>query len=221
MKLRSSECGALNVLLIPLILSILLFFAAVGFGTWAYMSREDYRKNVNNKVEEAVTVSVERAETRKDNEFIEREKEPLRVYKGPQSLGSFTLKYPKTWSVYVDKSDKGEITVSAHPKYVSADSGRDSPAYALTVEVVNQPYDKVASKYDTHIKKGTAKARPYKIPKRPNIVGLRIDGSINDDHNGSAVILPLRDKTIVISTLSNQFVGDFDKIIIPNFNFIP
>jgi hypothetical protein len=221
MNLRSSQDGAVNTLLIPLILSILLFFGALGFGLWAYSSREDYRKNVNKKIDEAVEVAVQRAETRKESEFIKREKRPLTTYKGPQSLGSMTVKYPKTWSIYIDETNTGELAAYAHPQFVPANSGRDLPAYALSVEVADKTYDETVSDYDSFVEKGEAKARPYKLPKRPDIVGLRIDGSVSRDHKGAAVIVPLRDKAIVISTLSTQFVGDFDSIILKNFNFIP
>jgi hypothetical protein len=185
------------------------------------MSREDYRKNVNKKIDEAAEIAVKRAETKKENEFIQREKRPLRTYKGPQSLGSMSIQYPKTWSVYVDQSDESEISVFAHPKLVPADTGKNSPAYALSVQVVNEPYDQTAEDYQSQVEKGEAKARPYKLPKNPSVVGLRVDGLVDSDHRGSAVILPLRDKTIIISTLSQQFTGDFDKIILNNFTFIP
>lgn len=220
MKLKNHESGAISGLLISLILTVLLLFGALGFGTWAFMSREDYRNNVEEKIDEAVEVAVKRAETKKENEFVEREKRPLTTYRGPQSLGSMKVKYPKTWSVYVDESDSSEITILAHPKFVPAGDG-GNPAYALKIEVVNENYDQSAGEYESAIESGEAKARPYKLPKQPKIIGLRVDGSLNDDHRGSAVILPLRDKTIIISTLSEQFRGDFDNIILKNFNFIP
>jgi len=35
------------------------------------------------------------------------------------------------------------------------------------------------------------------------------------------ILLPLRDKTLKISTESQQFVGDFDNIILANLKFVP
>jgi hypothetical protein len=185
------------------------------------MSREDYKYNTDQKIDEAVEVAVEKAEKKKESQFIQREKKPLRTYQGPQSLGSVTFKYPKTWSVYADESQEGEITVIAHPGFVPADPGGDITAYALSVQVVSETYDQKVSEYDSFVENGEAKARPYKTAKQPKIVGLRIDGSLSQDNKGSAVILPLRDKTIIISTRSSQFADDFDKIILKNFNFIP
>lgn len=216
-KLRGSQNGSL---LIPLILFIMLFIGAAGFGVWAFMGRQDYKNNVDAKIDKATTMAVKKSEKKQEAEFIQREKRPLRTYRGPQSLGSVALKYPKTWSIYADELQDGELTVLGHPKYVPADDGGNQ-AYALKVEVLSQAYDETASDYEDAVKDGMAKARPYKLPKRKSVTGLRVDGSVDDDHRGVAVILPLRDKTLVISTLSDQYVDDFDSIILKQFNFIP
>jgi hypothetical protein len=80
----------------------------------------------------------------------------------------------------------------------------------------------VVKDHESEISAGEAKSRPFKLAKRPDNVGLRLDGRIDrEEHRGSMVILPLRDKTITIATLSESFRDDFDKIILKNFNFIP
>lgn len=210
----------MNKLLIPFILVVILLVGSAGFGYWAYSERQDYKNNVDEKIEQAVAVAVERAETAKDNEFIKREKNPLMTYKAPQAYGSFTLKYPKTWSNYVEDSGK-DITLNLHPKFVPSDSS-GTFAYALRVQVLDLPYDEVVRDHESEISTGEAKARPFKLAKRPGNIGLRLDGRIDrEEHNGSLVILPLRDKTITVATLSDSFKGDFDNIILKHFNFIP
>lgn len=204
-------------MLIPLIISIILFFGALAFGIWAYMERADYKERSDKKVSAAVAVAVERTKTDKDNEFIEKEKEPLRTYVGPEALGSISLKYPKTWSVYADEAND-KMTVLAHPKVVPADS---KSSYALRVEVVEQSYDSVAKSYENNVKSGKLKAIAYALPKLPKEVGMRLDGEIDSNKQGALIILPLRDKTIKISTESTQLLNDFNKIILPNIKFIP
>lgn len=212
-----NEHGALNILLIPFILAVIFFLGAAGFGAWAYMERQDYKDNSDKKVDAAVAVAVEKAKSDKDNEFTEKEKEPLRQYKGPDALGSITFQYPKTWSVYEDTSG-GRLKVLAYPKVVPADQ---SSTYALKVEVIEQSYDSVAKSYENKVKSGELKAKAYALPKLPKNVGLRLDGVVDQNKRGAVIILPLRDKTLKITTESEQFVKDFDKNILPNFKFRP
>jgi hypothetical protein len=218
MKLRSSEHGALNVLLIPLILALLFFFAALGFGMWAFMERTDYKNNVDQKVDAATKVAVDRAKTDKDNEYLEREKSPLREYVGPATLGSFTMKYPKTWSAY-STTERDKTTMLFHPLVIP---GNEEAAYALRVEVIDGPYDKEATRYDADAKTGAVRVSPYRLPKLPDVLGVRIDGEIvREKKRGSVVLLPLRDKTLKISAESEDFVKDFNNIILANFTFKP
>ena len=49
-----NERGAINVLMVPLILVIVFFLVAAGFGYWAFASREDYKNNSDAKVATAV-----------------------------------------------------------------------------------------------------------------------------------------------------------------------
>ena len=201
MRIHPDEQGSLNVLLIPLILTVLLLFGAIGFGVWAFGERNDYKTNVDSKIDTAVEVAVERTKTEKDNEFIEKEKEPLKGYLSPGQYGSFNLKYPKTWSAYVnDRSNQFELR--AHPDVVP--EGQKT-AYALRIEVVSTAYDQVVNQYESNIRQGKARAAAYSLPKV----------------KGAAVLLPLRDKTLKLTVETQERVADFNNIILPNFEFRP
>lgn len=213
----SSEAGSLNPLLIPLILATVFMLSAIGFGVWAYMDRQKYKNDTDEIVAGEVAVAVERTKTEKDNEFIEREKEPLKEYKGPSDIGSVVMKFPKTWSTYLDLSE-GESNFIFHPKAVLAG---DEQAYALRVTVLDERYEDAVLEYDSNVQDGTASARVFKLPRVKGVTGVRIDGQLDENKNGSVVILPLRDKTIKIATENRDFVGDFNKIILPNFTFSP
>jgi len=212
-----NERGMINVLLIPLIIAVTLLLGSLGFGAWAYMSRQDYKYNSDEKSDAAVEVAVERTKTEKDNEFLEREKEPLREYIGPAALGGMTVKYPKTWSVHVEEKNN-QLTALMHPDYVPADP---ATSYALKIEVINSPYDRVVSSMEGAVKAGKASAEAYNLDMLPDIIGLRVDGQIDSKKEGSAIILPLRDKTIRISSEGADFIGDLDNIILANFTFNP
>lgn len=213
---------SLNVLLIPLVIAIVFLITAIGFSIWAYMGMQDYKLNVQPKIDQAVAIAEEKTKTAKEAEFVEREKVPTRTYKAGQTAGSLVITYPKTWSAYVEESDKGSELVNGyfHPSYVpAAASGTD---FALRVEVVSRSYDQELQQLESKAKSGKVRISAYKAPKMPEgLVGARIDGEINTGQQDSMVMFPLRDKTIKVSTESAQFLGDFNNIVLANLIFEP
>jgi len=221
MNVRRNQHGAINILLIPLILVSLLFFVTLGFGIWAYTSRQDYKENADEKIATAVEVAKKETATQKDNEFIEREKQPLQEYKGPSSFGTVTIKYPKTWSAYVDDTGGGSAPVDGyfHPSTVPGIAS--DATFALRVQVTEKTFADELRTYDSDVKQGKTKARPYKPENVENIVGSRLEGEIGNQTQGILILLPLRDKTIKIWTESDQFVKDFNENILKNLEFSP
>lgn len=212
----------LNVLLIPLILTVLLLIVAIVFGMWAFMGMQDYKGNVQPKIDKAVAIAQEETKTAKDAEFIEKEKSPLKGYRSAQALGSISIQYPKTWSAFVtEKADSSSpLDGYFHPGYVPGiASGTD---FALRVKVVSKSYADYLKQFESKVKAGKLAISPYKAPNLPEgTVGSRVDGEINTGQQDSMVLFPLRDKTIEISTESAQFRGDFDSIILANLTFVP
>jgi hypothetical protein len=217
---RLNQRGHLNGLLIPLILSVLLFVGAASFGLWAYSSRQDYKNNADKKIEAAVVVAEENNSTKKDNEFAEKEKLPLRTYSGPAAFGSLVLQYPKTWSAYVSERANNATPIDAyfHPGFVPAPDGNNT-TYALRTQVVNTSYSEALKAYDSNVKTGKIKATPYNPAKNPSVTGTRLDGEITTGKQGAMIIVPLRDKTLKIWTESNDYINDFNTNILPNYSF--
>jgi hypothetical protein len=210
--------GALNALLIPLILAGVLFVAAASFGIWAFMSREDYKNNVDQKISVAVGVAEQQTASEKDNEFAEKEKLPLQEYAGPAAYGSVVVKYPKTWSAYVSEKTGGTpIDGYFNPSVVPGTEG--NPNYALRMQVLNTSYTQEIKKYDSQVKAGKLKASPYIPAKVQTVTGMRFDGEVVNGKTGSMVIVPMRDKTLKLWTESNNYLGDFNNIILPNYTF--
>ena len=216
----------LNVLLIPLVLSMLLLSGSIIFGIWAYLGMQDYKNNIQPKIEDAVAIAEQEISTAKDVEFQEKEKSPVREYKAPQSAGSIVINYPKTWSAYVTEDEKASNPVDGyfHPSYVpsTTQAQTNGTDYALRVKVLNQSYAEVMKQFESTAKSGKVSISPYKAPKMPDgVIGARIVGEINTGQQDNMVMFPLRDKTIQISTESVEFLGDFNDIILANLTFVP
>jgi hypothetical protein len=212
--------GHLNTLLIPLIMVSLLVIVAGSAAIWAYMGRQDYKDNSDKKVAAAVTIAEQQTSTKKDNEFIEKEKSPLRTYNGPAAFGSLVIQYPKTWSAYVAEKPQGSIPIDNYfqPNFVpSVDN--DKQVYALRVQLVDIDYATVLKTFDTAVKAGKVKVTAYVPAKVASVTGVRIDGAVTTTKQGSMVIMPLRDKTLKLWTESPDYLNDFNNNILPNYSF--
>ncbi len=220
-EFNKNQVGSLNVLLIPLILSGLLFIFALVFGIWAYTGMQDYKNNVDEKVDSAVKVAVAKNSTDKDNEFLEKEKQPNRTYKGSDVLGAVTFDYPKTWSGYYKSTDK-DMTLLLQKNLVDGSTvtsgGNSAP---IVVQVINAGYSDNLSGYESVIKSGKAKSSAFRLAKLQSVLGTKIEGQLSDGTSGEVILLPMREKTIKISSTVQDYLPDLNNIILPSFSFTP
>lgn len=218
---KLDQRGAIDAWLIAFVITILFAIGFLSFGIWAFMGREDYKNNVDEKIAIAVADAKTINSAEKDKEFAEKEKNPLRTYAGPATYGSLSISYPKTWSAYVDETGKSNVplTGTLNPAFVPG--LQSNLPVALKFSVTNTDYSTVVKTFDSQVKTGKVKVSPFKADKVQSILGVRLDGEFIQGKQGSMVILPVRDKTLQIWTESPQFVPDFNTIILPNIVFVP
>lgn len=222
--LMLNQKGAVNSLLVSLILACLLLVGAIGFGGWAFSSRQDYKNNVDQKIAAAVQVEHDKVSSEKDKEFIEKSKSPVTTYHGPESYGSLQLSYPKTWSGYVDENGNSGATVSGFfdPGVVPSVNAQSS-VFALRFQVVSQSYSSIVTNLTSLQRAGKIQVAAYNLPKVPSVVGVKVTGTspFNQNKTATLVILPLRDKTLELWTEGSQFINDFNTYVLPNATFSP
>lgn len=217
MKLAKNQGGAVNVLVVSLIIASVLLVVTIGFAAWAFTERQSYKNDVDQKIAAAIEINTKQVSDQKDNEFLEKEKYPLDSFEGGSQFGLIKVSYPKTWSAHITENSSGAVYIF-DPGFIS---GESSAAHGLRILVENRPYNETLSTYDAQLLSGEAKAKAYILPKVRNVVGTRFDGTIESGKQGSVVILPLRDKTIKIINEVPGLVNDFDNIILENFTFNP
>lgn len=220
-RVLENQRGMINALLIPLILVTLLLFAVGGFALWSFNSRQEYKNETDKIVATQVEIAKKETATEKDNEFTEKEKQPLKNYQGPSSLGSVLVKYPKTWSGYVDDTGKSSAPLDGYFHPTTVPGVQSGTAYALRVQVVDKSFSDEVRTYDSQVKAGRARASSYSNKNIPGVVGMKIEGEIASKQQGIVILMPLRDKTVKIYTESDQFYNDFNNNILPNFSFTP
>ncbi len=213
--------GEVSLTLVFMIVFIVLFLGAAGFGVWSFMSRQDYKNNTDQKVSAAVEEATETTKKEKDKEWEEKEKQPYRDYISPAPFGTVNIKYPKTWSGYVSENPNTANPVDGyfHPNYVpGVTSGTN---FAIRVQVSEKTYDQEVKLYATLVKTGKVTSTPYKAPKVPGVTGTRLEKEIFPKKQGTMILLPSRDKTLKIWTESTQFTPDLDNIVLANLTFVP
>jgi hypothetical protein len=216
---KHNQDGAINVLLVPLLVSVLILIGAISFGGWAFSSRQNFKNNTDQIVATAVQVAEQKESSLKDSQYAELDKSPLKTYDGPEAYGSLILNYPKTWSGYVDDTGSGSALVDGYfnPGVVPSINDQ-TPTFALRVQVLGQSYSQTLSSLQGQ--QGVTFA-PYKLPKVPSVVGIEATGQIQSNVSGTMVVLPLRSDTLEIYTEGSQYVSDFNTYILPNFSFSP
>jgi hypothetical protein len=221
-RLHTTERGALNALLIPLILVSLLFGLSLVFAIFAYGSMQDYKNNSDDKSAAAVKVAVEKEDAKKAAQFAEESKSPLKTYSGPAAYGSIQVQYPKTWSAYViePSGENGNLDAYFNPNFVPSTVG-ETNSFALRVKIVNQAYATVLQSLQGSIKIGKLTATPYAFPKVPTAVGTKLSGDIQPNKQGTMVVVPLRANTLEVWTNGSASLSDFENNILPNLSFAP
>lgn len=207
--------------LIALIIVTVFLLGVSGFAVWAFLERNDYKDNADAKIDTAVKVAVEAEAARKDAEFVEKEKLPTKKYTSPGEYGSITFDYPKTWSAYViQKDNTGEqINGFFFPNIVPDVSGGTS--FALRLKVLDRQYADVIKTYASKIKSGKIKSEAYQPQNVDADPGVRLTGEIDTGKSGVMVVLPLRDKTLLLSTESQDHLKDFDSIVLKSLTYSP
>jgi cytoskeletal protein RodZ len=208
---------------LPVIIMGLLAVLVVGlagFGIWAFGQRQDYKNNSDQKAAAAAEAAKSAEATRKDAEFIEKEKQPYKTYTSPSENGSVKITYPKTWSAYVDEENSSTpVNGYWHPNVVPGT--RSETSYALRVQVTNREYAEEVRGFDGFVRQGKVKVSPYTPKNVSGVAGSRVEGEITKGKQSVMVIMPLRDKTIKIWTESPDFVKDLDGVVLENLTFTP
>lgn len=219
---RLNQRGAINVLLIPLILVVMLFLGSAGFGIWAFTSRADYKNNSDQKADAAAKKATEETQAADAAKFAEEAKKPYETYIGPAQFGNVTVNFPKTWSAYISESERSSTPISAffQPKIVPNVTDTNN-TFALRVDLLQTTYESALDQFKSKVEQGQVTLVPYTLPKVPSVVGSRVEGQITQRKQGTMIIMPLRNMTLKIWTESNDFKGDLDTHILPNLSFIP
>ncbi len=217
--IRNSRGSILSLTLMILELAIIVGLSIFSYNT--YLSRQDYKNNVDSKIAAAVLVAKNQQQTVDNVSYQNQIKYPLANYTGPSDYGSISVNYPKTWSAYVDTTSNNYLVDGYfNPNYVPSINSQSMP-FSLRVQIVNQTYSSTMNNFSSLQQNGLIKVSAYSLPKVPQVVGVMITGQIVNNLDGTMVVLPLRNETLEIWTIGQNYINDFNSIILPDFSFSP
>ena len=216
---KHNQKGSIRSIIIIFVLGVFLLLAIV-LAIVAYSAKEHYKNDANNLIAVAVAKAKAQESSLKNQQFAIQEQYPLNTYNGPAEYGNLVIKYPKTWSGYVDDTgSSGNPFVSYfNPGVIPSISGQNS-AFALSVQVLNQTYSQVVSSFQNQT---GITSSAFALPKLPKVVGVEVSGPVlANESNGTMVVLPLLTNTLEIMTYGNQYLATFNSIILANLSFSP
>lgn len=218
---KLGQKGNSALLLVAIAVLVLLLIGSIIFGFSTYSGQQDYKNNADQKIAAAVKVAIDKNSTDKDNQFSEQLKNPLKTFKGQSTYGAVTVKYPRTWSAYVDETNTTSTPEDGYfyPNFVPGIQSNTN--FALRVQVTTDDYSDLMKQFGDSLQNGDVRISAYRAAKVPSVLGSEITGKIADGKTGIMVMFPLRDKTIKVWTESSQFYNDFNKYILPNLSFSP
>ena len=210
MEPKKDVPGLIKTIVIVVVSLVALTF--VGLFIRMYSQYSEARDDVDGQIAVAVAEAKDEQAAKMEAEFLEREKDPFKVFSGPADYGELTFEYPKTWSVYVaaDAVKGGDFEAYFNPGQVNVVS--DTTVNALRVKIVNMSFEVVAATYQSSLNEGTLSVESVVIGDgvSANYYSGKIPGT---ELIGYIVIFKIRDKTAILRTDSVLFKEDFEKIL--------
>lgn len=204
------EHGGLIKTIVIIALS-LIAATFIGLFIWMFVQYDAAHTDVQGQIKEAVAEAELKQKTEMEEEFTEREKEPMQIFSGPEEYGTLSFYYPKTWSVYEasDASDRKDYEAYFNPGKVPP-LGRESRV-ALRLTIANSDVNKVKESYTKMVDKGELKFETRTV--NGDVTADFYQGALDKSIVGRVVIFAVRDKTAIIQTDAETFAEDFEKLI--------
>jgi hypothetical protein len=206
--MKKEKASLFDILFIAVPCLVAVVF--VGLFVWAYMGWRESEDNATARTNVAVAEAVAAQKEESMRECAEAAKLPTLEFVGPEDYGALSFLYPRTWSVFVSKdaSNGGDFEAFFNPVQVSPVSATSINALRLTI--YDRSFETVVRTFDALVRSGKLTATTIEMGGN---IWNRYDGEFSSNIIGSAVVIRVRDKTIVLRTDSTVFLPDFENLI--------
>lgn len=175
-----------------------------------YMEWENISTDVNSQIDAAVAMAKADTATEKEAEFAEREKYPYKTFTGPADYGSLSFEYPQTWSWYTAKDAVNGGDYEAYLNPVEVNPVGAQTINALRVTIRDTAFDTAVRNYDSYVKNGRLQFSTRNVG---GVLANVYTGELPNNIHGALVMFKLRDKTVMLQTDAELFIGEFYKLL--------
>jgi hypothetical protein len=207
-KLKKMKFMLIGVSIVAVILLVTTLVFAAGASTTTAELDAKYAAGVEDGKAEQKKADVA--------EYNKATVSSTRTYTAPVVHGSFEITYPKAWNLSIDSTSALPVDGLVDPGYVNLVSAE----HALKFTLQDKAFESSKKDYDDLMKKG-AKRTEVTVS---GIKGYQYVGKINEDAKeavGTVVIVPLRDKTMLLQTDSNELYADAYKQMVETAKLKP
>ncbi len=200
----------LKLLIVLGVLAVILLITTLVFSSKAFINSGQLEDAQNA----GITSGKQAQKDLDEKAALELAGKDLRAYTAPDMAGSFRIDVPKSWSLVVTPdASNNTITGIAMPDFVDTKLGIYALQFALKeqdFEAAKKPFDKLAS--DPNPLKNKVKKEEVTVS---GIKGIRYTGQLTAKiANGTAVLVPIRDKTFIIQTDDNtKYLAVYNAIV--------
>jgi len=137
---------------------------------------------------------------------------PFRTYKAPVLLGGFEIKFPKNWSAYLIEDDNGspQIDLALQPDFVAKSINGKQALYAAHIKFVRQATAELNTQYQAKVAAKQATASDVTVSQ---IKATQYRGKLDGQNESILVLVPVRDKTILIACEDLHYEPEFREIL--------
>lgn len=180
----------------------------------AYRDNTYIHTNLNILNAKAAQEAADEQKKLDDAAYIKANQLPFRTYTAEPVNGGFQLQIPKNWSLYAGNNTTAltQLDLASSPDVVVVNSGPNAVnTHAFHLQLRKASAASINKTFEARLKKKTLTSRGVIVS---GIQGTWFEGTIDDQrHNGVVVVLPVRDKTMVISTETRNYLDEFNKIL--------
>jgi hypothetical protein len=207
-KTSSQKVQRNKLLMIVLAVTVgILFITTIVFAMRASTTQNNLDAKYNGGYQDGSAAQ----KSKDEKQFASDTIKDTRTYTAPESYGSFELTLPKSYSLWVNPNQNGNINGVANPNVVDG----KSDIQAFRFNQATNSFDSEKRRYD-----GLAKQKGNNITTEEVIVsgikGLKYTGKIDQKTKleSTYIILPVRDKVVTLQTDSNKdYLEAFNAIV--------